>query len=189
MTPIAHKSLTSGCCIEAERWSVLIECHDKAHGVKEDVKVSPNNHLHWLAMSRLLENLRCHVAGSAAGGGEHMEGLFIHDARQTKVGNEQIGIVLGRAEEQILGLEIAMHNAVLVKVGYCGQSSAHQVRSIRLVVAALAAYPIKELASQRQVRDQVYFYQSIRPKIPTQNKFELRIGSRRGHDGVCYGND
>lgn len=45
-----------------------------------------------------------------------MELLFVHDAAETEVGDKQVGIVFRRAEEQVLGLEIAVNYAVVVQV-------------------------------------------------------------------------
>ena len=54
---------------------------------------------HWFAVASLLEDFRCHVAWCAAGGGQDMELLFVHDARETEVGYEKIGVVFRSAEE------------------------------------------------------------------------------------------
>ena len=60
------------------------------------------------------EYLRGHVARCAAGGGEDVEGLLVHDSRKAKVGDEQVGIVFGGAEKEVFGLEVAMHDAVVM---------------------------------------------------------------------------
>lgn len=108
-----------------------------------------------LAVARLLEDLGGHVAGGAAGGGEHVELLLVHDAREAKVGNEQVGVVLGRAEEQVLGLEVAVDDAVVVQVGDGRERRADEVGGVGFVVGALAADAVEELAAEGQVRDEV----------------------------------
>ena len=45
-----------------------------------------------------------------------MELFFVHDAAETEVGDEKVGIIFGRAEEQVLGLEVAVYYAVVVQV-------------------------------------------------------------------------
>lgn len=45
-----------------------------------------------------------------------MELLFVHDAAETEVGNKKVGIIFGRAEEQVFGFEIAVNYAVVVQV-------------------------------------------------------------------------
>jgi hypothetical protein len=45
---------------------------------------------------------------------------------------------------------------VVVQVRDGGQCRADQVRRVALVVAALAAYAVKQLAAQRQVGDEIY---------------------------------
>ena len=108
-----------------------------------------------LAVAGLAEDLGRHVAGGAAGGGQDVELVLVHDAREPEVGDEQVGVVLGRAEQQVLGLEVAVHDAVLVEVGNGRQHRADQVRRVRLVVRALAADAVEQLAAQRQVGDEV----------------------------------
>lgn len=57
------------------------------------------DHVHWFAVPGLLEDLGRHVAGRAARGGQHVELLLVHDAREAEVCNEEIGVVFRRAEE------------------------------------------------------------------------------------------
>lgn len=52
------------------------------------------------------ENLRRHVAGRAAGGREDRELGVVDDAGQPKVGDQQVSILVGAAEEEVLGLQI-----------------------------------------------------------------------------------
>jgi len=112
--------------------------------------------LHWLAVARLFEDLWGHVARGATGGGQDVELLFIHNAGESKVGDEKIGIVLWVAEEQVLGLEIAMDNAMVMQVGDGGENGAHQVCSIRFKVRALATDAVKQLAAEGEIGDQIH---------------------------------
>lgn len=48
-----------------------------------------------------------------------MKLLFVHNARKTKVGNQQIGVIFWRSEEEILGLKVAMDDAVVVEIRNC----------------------------------------------------------------------
>ena len=111
--------------------------------------------LHWLAMSDLLEDLGSHVAWRSTRRREDMESLFVHNAAEPKVGDEQVGIVFGCSEQQVLRLQIAVDNTMVVQVGDGRQRSAHQVRRVGLVVAALPAYPVEQLAAQREVGHKV----------------------------------
>lgn len=70
--------------------------------------------VHWLAVAGLLEDLGCHVSGCATCSGENVELLLVHDAGEAEVCNEQVGVVFGGAEEEVLGLEISMDDAVVV---------------------------------------------------------------------------
>ena len=69
-------------------------------------------------MAGLLEDLRRHVAWCAASCGQDVELLFVHDTGETEVGDQEVGIVFWCSEKQVFGLEIAMHDAVVVEVGY-----------------------------------------------------------------------
>lgn len=106
-------------------------------------------------MAALVEDLGRHVTRSSAGRGQDVELLLVHDARQAKIGNHEICIVFGGAEQQVLGFEIAMHNAVVVEVCDGRQSGTDEVCSIALVVGALATNAIEQLAAKGQVRHEV----------------------------------
>lgn len=84
-----------------------------------------------------------------------MKLFFIHDTGQAKIGDEQVCVVLGRAEQQIFRLQVAMHDAVIVKVSHGGQCCAHQLGRISLVIAALAADAVEELPPECEVGDKV----------------------------------
>ena len=116
---------------------------------------------HRLAVPGFPEDLGSHVSRSSTGGSEHVKLLLVHDARQAKVSDQQVGVIFGRAEQQILGLQVSMDNAVVVEIGNSGQGRADKVCSIRLVVVALSADAIEELASQRQVGYKVHCRWSV----------------------------
>ena len=67
-------------------------------------------------MPALFEDLGRHVTRSAAGSSQNVELFFVHDAAETEVGDKKVGIVFGRTEEQVLGLEVAVYYAVVVQV-------------------------------------------------------------------------
>jgi hypothetical protein len=45
-----------------------------------------------------------------------VELLFVHDAAETEVGDKKVGIIFRCAEQQVLGLEVAVYDAVVVQV-------------------------------------------------------------------------
>lgn len=120
--------------------------------VRDDAQ-GPN--VDGLAVARLLEDLGGHVAGGAARRRQHVELFLVHDAGQAKVGDEEVGVVFGGAEQQVFGLEVAVDDAVVVEVGDGGEGGAHQVGSVCLVVATLAADAVEELAAEGEVGDEV----------------------------------
>ncbi len=63
-----------------------------------------------------------------------MKLFFIHDSRQTKIGDEEICVVFGGPKEEILRLQISMHDAVVVQIRDRGQCRPDQVGSVRFVV-------------------------------------------------------
>lgn len=67
-------------------------------------------------MARLLENLGRHIARRATGCGQNMKLLFVHNSRQAKICDQQVRIVLGRSEQQILGLEVSVHDTMVMQI-------------------------------------------------------------------------
>lgn len=67
-------------------------------------------------MTGLLEDFRSHVSGSAACCGQDVELLFVHDSGQTKVGNEEICIILWGSKQEVFRLQVSMDDAVVVEV-------------------------------------------------------------------------
>ncbi len=86
--------------------------------------------LHWFAVTGLFEYLGRHVAWRAAGCGQDVELLFVHYSRKTEVGYQQVGIVFWCAEEEVFGLEIPMHDPMVVQVGYGRESCSNQIGGV-----------------------------------------------------------
>jgi hypothetical protein len=68
-------------------------------------------------MACFLENFRGHIARSSTGGGENMELLFVHYPGKTKVCYQEICIVFGSPEQEILRFEVTMDDAMIVEIG------------------------------------------------------------------------
>lgn len=109
--------------------------------------------LHRLAVATLIENLRCHVSRRSTCGCQHVELLLIHNPRQAKVCNQEIRIVFWCAEQQILGLEVTVHNAMVVQIRNSGEDGTNQTCGVSLVVAAFAADAIEKLSTESKVSD------------------------------------
>ena len=58
-------------------------------------------------------------------------------------------------QKNVLRLQIAVHNAVVVEVCHGRQGRADQVRGVGLVVRALAADAVEELAAGAEVETEV----------------------------------
>lgn len=106
-------------------------------------------------MTRLPENLRRHVAWRTAGCCEDVELLLVHDSRKPKIGDKQISIVLWCSKQQILRLQISVHDTMVVEICDCRESSPDQVAGIGFVVVSLATDAVEELASKGKVGYQV----------------------------------
>lgn len=104
--------------------------------------------LHRFSVAGLFKDFRGHVARRAAGGGKYVKGLIVHYSRQAKIGNQEISIVLWRAEKEVLRFQVTVNDAVVVKVGYSREGSAYEICSVGLVVASLATYSIKKLSAK-----------------------------------------
>jgi hypothetical protein len=70
--------------------------------------------VHWFPVAGLFEDFGGHIAWGAAGGGKDVELLFVHDAGETEVGDEEVGVVFGRSEEEVFRFEIAVDDAMVV---------------------------------------------------------------------------
>lgn len=107
--------------------------------------------VHWFTVPRLLEDLRGHVAWGTACCSQDMKCFFVHYSRQAEIGYEQIGVVFWCSKKQIFGFEVAMDDAVVVKVGYSGECSSDEICGIGFVVAAFPAYSVEELAAEGKI--------------------------------------
>jgi hypothetical protein len=106
-------------------------------------------------MAALAEYLRSHVAWCAAGGSQNVKLLFIHDSAEPKVCDKQICIILWCPEKQILWLEVAMHNAMVMEVCYSRQCSSNEIGSVGFVVGAFSADAVEELSSEREISHEI----------------------------------
>jgi hypothetical protein len=102
-------------------------------------------------MTRLFEYFWCHIARRTACCGQNVELLFVHYPRQTEISYQQVGVVFWSAEEEVFGLEISMHDAVVMEVCDCGESGTDQVGGVGFVVAAFAADSVEEFAAECEV--------------------------------------
>lgn len=123
--------------------------------------MTEREYLHRFAMSCLAEDLRGHIPWGSARRSQNMELLLIHDSGESKVCNQQVRVVLWCSEQQILGLEIAVYNAVVMEVCNRGKCSPHQVGGIGFVVIPLAADAIEELTAECEVRYEVHWVTSV----------------------------
>ena len=80
-----------------------------------------------------------------------MKCFLIHYPRETKIRYEEVCVVFGCSKEEVFGFEISVDNAVVVKVGNCGQGSADEVCGVGFIVAAFSTYSVEEFAAEGQV--------------------------------------
>lgn len=104
-------------------------------------------------MSSLLEYLRRHIPRCTASSGKDVKLLLVHDAGQTEIRNQEICIVLRGAEEEVLGLEVAVDDSVVVEVGYGGEDGSDEVRGVGLVVATFSTDAVEEFSPESEVGD------------------------------------
>lgn len=145
-------------------------------------------------MSTLLEYLWRHVARSAACRGQDVKLLLVHDSGKAKVGDEKIGIVLGGAKQQVLGLEIAVNDAVIMQVCHGGQGGPDEVCSIRLVVGSLAADAVEQLTTQGQVSHQIQIVHRLkivdqRQDVLVAHRHALEHGNLVAHHVFTTGHE
>lgn len=95
----------------------------------------------------LLEDLGSHVAWGSTNLGKEREAIIIHNARETEVGNHDVRIFSLGTEQQVLRLEITMHDTSGVNVLNSQHDGANKLGSICLVVVALGADTVEELAA------------------------------------------
>lgn len=104
-------------------------------------------YVHWLAVARLPEYLWRHIARRTAGRCQHVEGFLVHDSRQTKIGDKEVGVVFRGPEQKVLRFQISMHDAMIVEIRNSGECRPDELGRVRFVVAALSAYPVEQLAA------------------------------------------
>jgi hypothetical protein len=107
-------------------------------------------------MPRLLEYLGSHVSRGATRRRQDVESILVHYPAQTKVCYQKVGVLFRGPEEKVLGLEIAVDDPVVVKIGDGREDLADELGGVRLVVAALTAYAVEELAAEGKVGDKIY---------------------------------
>lgn len=119
--------------------------------------ISPlHGDIHWLSVSALFEDLWRHVARRPTGCSQDVELLFVHYPGQAEICYQQICVVLGRTEEQILRLQVPVNDAMVVKICHCRQRGSDQVCCVALEVTAFSAYAIEELSAERKVCHEIY---------------------------------
>ena len=84
-----------------------------------------------------------------------MKRFLIHNPTQSKVGDQQIGVILGCPEKQIFRLQVSMDDAMVVQVCYSAEGGSDQVCGIGFVVTAFPAYTVEEFAAESEVCDEV----------------------------------
>ena len=107
------------------------------------VGVGGKGGIHGFAVAGLFEDFRCHVAWCAAGRGQDVELLLVHDSRQAEVGYQEVCVVFWSAEEEVFGFEVAVDDAVVVEVGYSREGGPNEVGSVGFVVAAFSTDSIE----------------------------------------------
>lgn len=85
-------------------------------------------------MSAFLEDLGRHVAGRTACSGQNVKLLLVHDPGQSEICDQQVGVIFWCSEEEVLGLEIAMYDAMIMEIGYSGKRGTDKVGGIGFVV-------------------------------------------------------
>lgn len=135
-------------------------------------------------MSCLLKNFRRHIPRRTARCGQHVELLLIHNTREAKVGNQQVGVILGGPEQQILGLEVAVYDAVVMEVRNGGQRRPDQVSRIALVVAAFAADAVEEFATESEFGNEVDYFPPQSALFQGQISVGREVEEHRGAVGT-----
>lgn len=111
--------------------------------------------VHWLAMPDLLQHLGRHIPGRPTRGHQHVVLARQHFA-QPKVRDHQPCVLGPVCKQQVLGLEVPVHNVQAVQVLDTQQDLVYKARSVCFGVVALLQELVKELAALSQVCDQVH---------------------------------
>ena len=114
------------------------------------------------SMAGFLKNFGSHVAGCSAGGGQDVELLLVHYSGETKVGYQEVGVIFWGAEEEVLRLEVAVDDAVVVEICDCGEGCTDQICSVGFVVGAFSADTVEEFTSQCEICDEVEVVQGFK---------------------------
>ena len=101
-----------------------------------------------------MEELRGYVAGGSAPQVE-LPRRVLDDGRQAEVGYLQVPVVVLGGEEEVLRLEVAVNNPVMVKICEGREEVAHDRSCVRLPVQALALDLLEELATLKVRQQQV----------------------------------
>lgn len=101
-----------------------------------------------------------------------MELLLVHDAGEAEVGNQEVCVVLGGAEKEVFGFEVAVHNAMVMQVSDGGEDSADEIGGVGFVVGPFAADAIEKLPAEGKVGDEVYCAAVSSPPINPNPQIE-----------------
>jgi hypothetical protein len=146
--------------------------------VSGDTQNSQAN-IHWFSMTCFPKDFRGHIPRGSTSCCQDVELLFIHNSRQSKIRDEEIRIILRCSEQQILRLQVAMHNAVVVEVSDGRKGSSNEISGIRFVVVAFTADAIEQLASKRKVGNKVNCeHNQICASVPRNDNIRLFMVSK-----------
>ena len=101
-----------------------------------------------------MEELRGDVAGGSTAKVELLSWV-LDDGRQAEVGYLQVPVVVLGGEEEVLRLEVAVNNPVMVKICEGREEVAHDRSCVRLPIQALALDLLEELATLKVRQQQV----------------------------------
>jgi hypothetical protein len=82
--------------------------------------------------------------------------LFFHYAAETEVGDQQVGVIFGCAEEEVLRFEVAVHDAMIVEVGYGGEGGTDKIGGVGFKIGAFTTDAVEKLTAERKVGYEVY---------------------------------
>jgi hypothetical protein len=82
-----------------------------------------------------------------------VELLLIHNSWQSKISDQQVCVILWGSEQEILWLQVAMYDAMVMEVCDSGEGRSHEICGVGFVIVALSANAIKQLASERKIGD------------------------------------
>eukprot|EP00128_Syssomonas_multiformis_P016256 Colp12_sorted_trinity150504_noHs@31775 len=110
-------------------------------------------HVDGLAVTLLTKNLRCNIVGCTTSCVQDM--LVVHELGETKVGNHHIrGLVLS-SKQNVLGLQISMHDVVAVEVANGLRHLSNNSNGIFLSERALMNDAVEKLTTINILKDKV----------------------------------